>query len=289
MTSPQHSDPAWVDGSLVPLHSASVPLLDRGLLFGEAAYETLWARNGRVFARTEHLERLRGSLTGIGLSWERALPRVEAGLAALLAEAPRQDGLLYVQVTGGTAPRAHVPPGAPPPPAVYAFWTRLDPARLRDQQERGLAAVTVPDQRWRRASLKTTQLLGGVLATREARERGAHEALLLDAGGRLTEGGSSNVFVLSEERMLTPSLEGNLLPGVTRARLLAGRPDLVAQGEVGAARLASAEEIFIASTSRPVVPVVTLDGRSVGAGAPGAVTRELQGWLQREMERELGA
>lgn len=274
-TPPDFVPMAWVEGRIAPASEARVPLDDRGFYFGEAVYEVFLAIGGRVFAHDEHLARLLRSARGIGLDPERFLPRVHAAIEDLGAAAGRADALVYLQVTGGAGPRDHLPPAPGHLPGVYATIRPFDLGALRRLQERGLTAILHPDNRWPHATWKTTQLLGSVLAKRAARERGADEVLFFDRDGYLLEGGSTNVFVVRDGRVLTPPLTRNILPGITRQLLLERRPELVLESDVRIADLSAAEEIFIASTTRPVVAVTSIDGRPVGDGRPGRVTREL--------------
>lgn len=294
MTTPsQESDPArafapiaWVDGEVLPAAAARVPLQDRGFLFGEAVYEGLLTRGGRMVARDAHLERLERSAEGVGLEPARFLDDVRRAIDALTTQEPGL-AFLYVQVTGGAGPRDHLPP-EPFPPAVYATLSPFDRDALSALQGRGLGIATEPDPRWGLATFKTTQLLANILGKRRARERGAQEIVFFDGEQGLLEGGSTNVFVVREGRARTASVHKNLLPGITRRLLLEHCGDRVSEGDVTRADLESADEVFIASTSRPVVGVTRVDGVPVGDGTPGPVTRGLAADLWQVMESDLG-
>jgi D-alanine transaminase len=279
---------AWVDGAIIPLELARVPFLDRGFLFGEAVYEALYARNGRCFRRRLHEERLMRSGSGVGIETTRVLDRVKQGMEELLAAAPGEDGLLYIQLTGGIAPREHLPPEPAPGPEVYLFWSAIDVNHLEKLQSEGITVVTFPDDRWSRATYKTTQLLASVLSKKAAREAGAGEAIYLDARRNLLEGGSTNVFVVKDGRVATPPSAANLLPGITRRALLEGRPELVREEAIDLEALLEADECFVASTTRPVVAVREVDGTAIGEAVPGPVTLELQAFLRSEIDDELG-
>jgi D-alanine transaminase len=277
---------AWVDGEVMPAEKAKVPLEDRGVLFGEAVYEALITRDGIAFARDPHLERLERSAAGIGLDPAQFRARVAQAVDDLLARG-RGDGLLYLQVTGGAGPRDHLPPPGGLEPGVFGTLRPFDRPKIERDQQRGYRAVTLPDPRWPFATWKTTQLLGNVLAKREAVARGADECLFIDREGFVLEGGSVNVFVVRGGRALTPPLTRNILPGVTRAILLEQFPDRVTEADIPASTLIEATEVFITSTTRPVVGVVNLDDRTLGDGFPGPVTRDLMEGLRRIIDGEL--
>ena len=278
---------AWVDGRRLPLAEARVPLEDRGFLFGEAVYEAMVARNGRAFALEPHLLRLERSAEGAAIDPRRFRDRVRSAVSDLLA-AEAGDALLYLQVTGGAGPRDHLPAEPGPEPGVYATLRPFDRPGLMANQARGIAVATAEDPRWGHAGWKTTQLLGNILAKRAARAAGAAEVLFFDVGGRLLEGGSTNVFVVTRGVAITPPTARNILSGITRSLLLEHCADRVREADVDRPLLEQAEEVFIASTSRPVLGAVSVDRRPVGDGTPGPVTRELEERFRSLMDADLG-
>ena len=268
---------AWLDGALVPWADARVPLEDRGLQFGESLYEVIAVTQGEPRLLEPHLARLRGSATLLGLEEGVPDPDTWRRLARdLVREEGIAEGLLYAQITGGTAPRRHVPDVRPRP----SFWAYIRAHRFprSAEVEAGLRAVTVADLRWERSDLKTTMLLASVLAQRQARARGAQEALFVDEDGRVREGSSSTVYAVLGGCLVTPVAGAHLLPGVTGPVVEALARDAgwsVEHRELPVDELRGADEVFLTATSRLAMPVVELDGRRVGTGGAGAVARQL--------------
>lgn len=288
VTAPIAKPLAWIEGTVLSPDVARVPLEDRGVLFGESAYEAVLTRSGRVFALEPHLRRLERSATGAGICPAAFRDRIRGAVDALLQAGGEGDGLLYLHVTGGAAPREHVPAVAAVP-GVYATLRPFDRAALMRTQEVGIDIATCDDERWRQAHWKTTQLLPNILAKRGAAAIGAQEAVFVDAEGVLLEGGSSNVWVVTGGVALTPPLTRNILPGVTRALLLEQASDGAREADVPKRMLDEADEVFITSTTRPVLAVVRADGKTVGDGAPGPVTRALAQRFRDLMDADLSA
>jgi D-alanine transaminase len=268
---------AWIDGRVVPFESATVPIDDRGLQFAESLYEVVPITGGQVRLLPEHVARMERAAPEMGCeAGVPDLPEWESIVAELLRREPVVEGLLYAQVTGGAAPREHVPESVPTP----TFFAYVTPFRFpRDAEvERGISAVTMPDIRWLRRDLKTTMLLPAVLAKREARRRGAQEALYVGPSDAVHEGASSNVFAVEGTVLVTPSQSTRLLPGTMRPLVSEVAKDAglqVENTELTLPRLSAASEVFVTSSSQLVMPVVKLDGRAVGAGKGGPVARDL--------------
>ena len=281
---------AFLNGRVLPFADASVPLDDRALLFGESLYEVVLVSAGVPRLLAEHVERLQNGAAELGLG-EGVPPLAE--WEALTAELLRREGLsnalLYAQVTGGSSPREFVPP-APVPRTFFAYlMTLVYPGDA--EVAKGIRAVTLPDLRWQRRDLKTTMLLPAVLAKKEARRRGAAEAILVGAAGEVYEGASSNVFAVEGRTVITPAQTTNLLPGTMRHLVMdvAREAGLDARGEpVTLHRLRRADEIFISSTSQLVMPVVELDGATVGAGGAAPVGRDLARRLRARFDLPSG-
>lgn len=261
---------AYLDGSFLPLSEARVPALDRGYLFGDGAYEVIPVYDGRIFRLDAHLQRLRYSLGELRIpdpvgqvQWRDILNRL-----AQFAPAPRQ--MLYLQVTRGTyAKRAHPMPPAPKP-SVFAYAAALPPAPA-DLATAGVRAITAEDIRWERCDIKAIALLGHVLLNQQAVDTNSNEALLY-RDGMVSEGASSNVFIVEKGVLITPPKSRRILAGITRAAVL----ELALQEGVAALerpinleQLRHADEIWITSSTREIYPVTTLDERKVGSGAPG--------------------
>lgn len=276
---------AWVGGHLVPLAEARVPVLDRGFLFADGVYEVVSVYGGKPFALREHLERLSRSLRDLAIAsphaddeWRALVARlVEANLASCGA-----DQNVYVQVTrGAPAKRAHPFPDNTPPTVIGLCQPLPMPSdeALRD----GVAAVTRPDIRWGRCDIKSIALLPNVLATQYAREHGCNEAIL-HRDGRVTEGSSSNVFAVLGTTVVTPSKGPEILPGITRDILIEALREarvLVQERRLTLNELRSAEEVWITSSTREVLPVTRLDGEPVGGRRPGPVWKKAYALFQQ--------
>ena len=275
MTTPERPL-AWLDGQLLPLDEARVPVLDRGFLFGDGVYEVLPVYGGHPCRMDEHLERLATSLAATGIpnpydrpGWRRLLTQ--------LAEANGGGDLaLYLQVTRGVAPkRDHaVAPGLVP--TVFAMAMPLPP-RPAEVAEHGITAVTLPDTRWALCQIKAITLLANVMQKQAATTQGADEALLV-RDGRVVEATASNVFAVIDDVLVTPPVDPGMLTGVTRNLVLelAGADGIeYREEELLMTRLATASEIWVTSSTREVSPVTTLDGRPVGDGRPGPLWRKI--------------
>ena len=261
----------YLNGDYLPDSEAKVSVLDRGFLFGDGVYEVVPVYGGRLFRLEQHLDRLDRSLAAV-----RIVPPLDrAGwtgmLEELLARNPGGDRSVYLQVTRGVAHRDHAFP-ADASPTVFAMVNPLqpgDPAVL----ETGVAAVTMPDTRWARCDIKAITLLANILARQQAVEAGATEAILMRSG-RATEGAASNLFVVGDGVIVTPPKDQSLLPGITRDLVveLAEAHNLpLMETTVTEADLHAAEEIWLTSSTKEILPVTRLDDRPVGDGRPGPV------------------
>jgi D-alanine transaminase len=269
-------DPAWAwfGGSLVPFVEAHVPLEDRGLQFGESLYEVIAVARGEPFRLSDHVDRMRSGAGEIGLA--EGVPSL-SGWRSIVAELhrhePHPSAILYAQVTGGTAPRSHVPK-QPPPPFFFAYLRRFT-FPSAEETARGIAAVTLADQRWQRSDLKTVMLLPAVLARKEALARGAEEVIFVGRDGLVNEGAVSNVFAVLGGAVTTPPASRRNLAGITGMVVEeicrdAGVPFSV--GPLAVSELRKADELFVASTTALLMPVVRMDDVPVGVGSPGRVT-----------------
>ena len=274
----------YLNGALLPLAEARVSPLDRGFLFADGVYEVVPVHRGRPFRLREHLQRLDSSLAAIRLP----NPHDPAGWQAILAQVAQAAGgpemLLYLQVTRGAEQgRNHLFPRATTP-TVFAFASPY-PAPAPQVLEQGLRAVTLPDIRWDRCDIKSVALLANVLLRQEAADQGADEALLV-RDGLLTEGSSSSVFLCVGGTLVTPPNDHRILPGTSRDAVLE-----LAEGwlpgevcEVEARVLKNADEVWLASAGRGVLPVTSIDGRPVGEGRPGPLWGEMYDRLQRHLD-----
>src|SRR5712675_2091941 len=209
---------AYVNGRYRPLRDAHVHIEDRGYQFADGVYEVCEVRDRRLVDERRHLERLQRSLSELRIR----LPMPLAALSVVLHETVRRnrvrDGIVYLQVTRGVARRDFPFPSAGTKPSVVVTSRSSDLARLEQAAEEGIAVVTVPDIRWQRVDIKSVALLPNVLAKQAARDQGAKEAWLVDAQGRVTEGGSSNAWIVSRDgKLITHPLGSDILPGITRS------------------------------------------------------------------------
>jgi D-alanine transaminase len=270
----------YVNGRYLPYARAAVHAEDRGFLFADAVYEVCEVRGGRLVDETRHMTRLARSLAELGM----AQPMPGRALSRVLRETIRRnrvtDGVLYLQVTRGAGPREFVFPGAHVPPTVVCLARNVSPQRLAAAAEEGIAVRTMPDTRWGRCDIKTVMLLPAALAKEAARRDGAKEAWLVDAQGYVTEGASSNAWILDKEgRLITRQADTVILRGVTRTTLmdvLAREGIAVVERPFTVAEAKAAREAFITSATNIVMPVVRIDGHPIGNGAPGLLAQRLR-------------
>ncbi|UFN50686.1 D-amino-acid transaminase [Roseomonas sp. OT10] len=270
---------AYVNGRYVPQRFASVNVEDRGYQFGDGIYEVVHIHAGRFIDADRHLGRLERSVAEIRLP----MPMPRAALELVLHELVRRnritEGLAYMQVTRGVARREHAFPSKPVPPAFVATVRRIPPypASLDGWS---LTAITQADLRWARRDIKSVNLLPNVLARQAAKEQGSGEAILYDPATRMvTEGAATTIWIVDAAGVLrTHPLGHAILPGCTRGALLA---ELAAAGIAAEERgfsldeLERAREVFLTSATSFVKPILRVDGRAVGDGTPGPVTRRL--------------
>ena len=272
---------AYVNGRYRPLRKAMVSIEDRGLQFADGVYEVCEVRGGRIVDERRHMERFDRSLAELRI----ARPMVPTALAVVMRETIARnrvrDGIVYVQITRGAARRDFpFPDAVATKPTLIVTARGNDIARLERLASEGVAVITMPDIRWGRVDIKSVALLPNVLAKQAARDQGAHEAWLTDRQGRVTEGASSNAWIVSRDgTILTHPLGHDILPGVTRSVVI---KVIKAQGLAFEERAFTVEEAyqareaFVTSASQIVLPVVAIDGRPVGNGAPGLVAAALR-------------
>lgn len=276
---------AYLNGSFLPLSEARVSVLDRGFLFADGVYEVIPVYGGRSFRLAAHLQRLNRSLQAILLdnplsedAWQAMLERL---LELDRSETGPGDRMLYIQVTrGAAATRSHALPEQPTP-TILAFCQPL-PQMPESVRSDGVAAITLEDTRWLHCDVKSIALLGNVLLSQQALSRGCNEAILL-RDGQLTEGASSNVFVISEGNVCTPPNSAELLPGITRDLVLeltraVGAP--AQERAITEEQLRKAQEIWITSSTRELYPVTRLDEQPVGSGQPGPLWQQVYDQFQ---------
>ncbi|KYD28713.1 D-amino-acid transaminase [Geobacillus icigianus] len=256
------------------------PMEERGLQFGDGVYEVVRLYNGTYIWLEEHLNRLYRSAAAIRLS----VPFAPEELAARLEELRRlndvhEDAILYLQVTRGSFPRAHAFP-AENRPNLYAYIEPM--ARKRNEMTRGVHVIVTKDVRWEYCYIKSLNLLPNVLAKQEAIERGAFEAIL-HRDGIVTEGSSSNIFLVKAGTVYTHPATERILNGIVRTKVkqFCGELGIPFMEEAFSVHdLAQADELFLTSTTSSIIPIIQVDDTTIGSGQPGAVTQSLQAAYQ---------
>jgi D-alanine transaminase len=270
----------YVNGRYLPYAEAAVHAEDRGFQFADAVYEVCEVKGGRLVDETRHMGRLARSLNELRMPQ----PMSAGAWARVLRETIRRnrvrDGLVYLQVSRGAGPRSFLFPPADTPPTVVCLARSVAPASVEAAAEVGIKVKTMPDPRWDRCDIKTVMLLPAALAKEAARAEGAKEAWFFDRDGYVTEGASSNAWIVDAEgRLVTREVSNALLRGITRTTLidvlkrdgleLVERPFTVAEAK-------AAREAFVTSATNIVMPVVAIDGQPIGNGAPGLLTQRLR-------------
>jgi len=279
---------AYVNGRYLAHRNARVNIEDRGYQFADGVYEVCEVRAGRLIDERRHLERLVRSLGELRI----AVPMSLKALGVVMRESIRRnrvrDGIVYVQVTRGVAPRDHAFPAPDTLPSVVVTARSQDLAKSEATAAEGIPVITVAENRWARVDIKSISLLPNVLAKQAAREAGAKEAWFVDAAGRVTEGASTNAWIVTRDgKVVTRQVDHGILRGITRTVLL----EVIAAHSLTLEERAftldeahAAREAFITSASQIVMPVTRLDGRPIGNGAPGLLATALRRDFHRYAE-----
>ena len=265
----------YINGEFCPLEEAKVSVLDRGFLFGDGVYEVIPAYGGRLFRCDHHLERLERSLREIRIPNPHTREEWCGIFTRLVQACDGDEHGVYLQVTRGAAKRDHAFPDDIQP-TVFAMANPIVTLG-REVLEKGIDAVTRPDIRWARCDIKAITLLANVLMRQEAKEEGAMEAILV-RDGLATEGAASNLFIVKDGTLVTPPKGPRLLPGITRDLVIElaethGLP--YREADIPETELRRADEIWMTSSTKEVVPVTRLDGQTVGEGKPGPVWQRM--------------
>lgn len=280
---------AYVDGRLVPLSEAKVSILDRGFQFADAIYEVWAVMDGRLADAEGHFARLWRSLGELRITPPMSEPALRIVLSELVRRNRVVNGLAYLQITRGAAPREHVFPTPAPRPMLVMTASPVDLQAQERRAAQGIAVITQPETRWARCDIKSTALLPNVLAKQAAREVGASEVWFVDELGLVTEGGSSSAWIIDAAGALrTRDLQANILRGVTRGTLLEVAKAAGLKFEeraFTAAEARGAREAFITGAGSLLTPVVRIDGAAIGDGAPGPVAKRLRQLYIEEARR----
>lgn len=279
---------AYVNGRYVPHQNAVVHIEDRGYQFADGVYEVCEVRGGRLVDERRHLQRLDRSLSELAIAW----PMSPSSVAVVLREVVRRNrvvnGIIYLQVTRGVAPRNHAFPNPTVRPSMVVTSRELDRAGLDEKAAHGIAVITVPENRWDRVDIKTVGLLPNVLAKQTAKEAGAYEAWFVDRDGFVTEGSSTNAWIVNRDGVLvTRPAEHGILRGITRTVIfdfaeregirIEERPFTLDEAQGG-------REAFITGSSTIVLPIVLIDGKPVGGGKPGPIAGKLRSAYHKHAE-----
>lgn len=259
----------FLNGEFLPAEQAMISPLDRGFIFGDGVYEVIPVYGRRLFRLGEHLQRLEQSLSGVRIASphdEREWTRI---LDELVSRQDAPDQSVYLQITRGVAKRDHAFP-RDTRPTVFAMSSPLAPI-AQEIREHGVAAITLQDTRWEYCHLKTISLLPNILLRQQALDQGSAEAILI-RNGEITEGAASNLFIVRDGVIMTPPKGPRLLPGITRdlvMELAAEYGVMHRETTITPRQLADADEIWLTSSTREILPVTRLDGIAIGDGRPG--------------------
>lgn len=271
----------YLNGECVPIENAVVSVMDRGFLFGDGVYEVIPVYSRKPFRLDQHLKRLQASLDGISLANPKTNAEWTQVVLRMIEQADYADQSLYLQITrGADSKRNHAFPAVVRPTVFMMSEALITPSA--EQRETGVAAVTAADIRWLRCDLKTTALLANCLLRQLAVNAGCVETLLL-RDGFLSEGAASNIFVVKHGVLLAPIKNHLMLPGITYDVVL----ELAAQHglpvevrDVHEEEVRSADELWLTSSTKEVLPIVRLDDKPVGKGTPGPVFANMHSWYQ---------
>jgi D-alanine transaminase len=272
---------AYVNGRYRPYRDAVISIEDRGYQFADGVYEVCEVRDGRLVDERRHMARLERSLLELSID----PPMTPRALSIVLHETLRRnrinDGIVYVQVTRGVARRDHAFPPAGTRPSLVVTARGLDRAKAERSAADGIAVITTPETRWARVDIKSIALLPNVLAKETARQAGAREAWFVDANGFVTEGASSNAWIVTGDNLVvTRPANHAILRGIARTVLI---DVLVKSGlrleerAFTVAEAYAAQEAFVTAATQIVMPVVRIDGRLIGDGRPGPLAQTLRG------------
>lgn len=271
---------AYVNGQYRDMRDASVNVEDRGYQFADGVYEVCEIRDGRLVDFPKHMTRLQRSLSELRIDMPMPLSALEVVMHEVVRRNRVSYGLVYLQVTRGVSRRDHAFPLQPVKPSVVVTARALSYEKNQQTAARGIKVITTPENRWPRVDIKSVSLLPNVLAKQEAREKGAYEAWYVDGDGFVTEGASSNAWIVTQDgRVVTRAADKGILAGITRAVLVNVLEALQIKLEerpFTPKEALQAAEAFVTSASQLVMPVVVLDGKAIGDGKPGNVAKRLR-------------
>ncbi len=265
---------AMIQDIILPIEELEAAYLDRGTYFGDGVYEVVRSYNGKIFALEEHLQRFADSLAAISISSVN-IDQIRARVQKAFDAAGIPDAKIYFHITRGSAPRNHVADANLKPNFLLTVTEVIENTK---EKIKGISVSTHPDWRWKRCDIKSLNLLANVLARQDAAHKGCAEAILVDDDGLITEGAGSSFFAILGQRLQTAALTANILPSITRRFVIkaAGQIGLdVLEESLTPEQARSADELFIAVTTRDIIPVVRFDDKTIGDGAPGKYSKLL--------------
>ncbi|MDK9720358.1 MAG: D-amino-acid transaminase [Rhodospirillales bacterium] len=281
---------AYVNGQYLPLSVAGVHVEDRGYQFADGVYEVVAVANGHAIDEEAHLARLDYSLKEMSLAWPVSKAALKHILKRMVALNRLVNGLLYLQITRGVSRRDHGFPKPGVPPALVVTAKNMKPVSP-ELLEKGVAVVTMPDLRWKRCDIKSVSLLPNILAKQAAKDMGAYEAWLLDDKGYVTEGSSTNAWIVTDKgEIVTRPLGAPILAGVTRRAILALAKEAglkPVERPFKPAEALKAKEAFLTSATSWALPITRIDGKPVGDGKPGPITLRLRALYAQAVEKGL--
>jgi D-alanine transaminase len=275
----------YLNGKFLPIAQAFIPVLDRGFIFGDGVYEVIPVYSRHPFRLAEHLRRLRSSLDGIRLANPYSDAEWTRLIKGLVAKNDAQDQSVYLHITRGVAPRDHAFPKNTPP-TVFMMSNPLVTS-TQAQCEAGIKAISAGDNRWDRCDIKAIALLPNVLMRQLAVDVGAVETVMF-RDGILTEGAASNIFAVERGCILAPPKDNHLLPGITYDLVLelAQANDITVEiGKFSEARIRAADELWLTSSTKEIMPIITLDGHMIGDGKSGPLFRKMYALYQDYKQR----
>jgi D-alanine transaminase len=280
---------ALLNGTIIKRSEAKVDVEDRGYQFGDGVYEVIRTYNGKMFTLAEHLNRFVRSAESIGISLPYTTKQLMDQLEELRTKNNLETGNIYMQVTRGTAPRNHVFPTGNVSPTLTAYT--IKGLRPLESLKTGVKAILTEDIRWLRCDIKSLNLLGNLLAKQKASEQGCYEAIQ-HRGQDVTEGSSSNIFIVKNSTVITHESDNLILKGITKDVILeicVKNNIPVQERTFSLAELDAAEEVFLSSTTAEVMPVIEINGKKIKSGTPGPITQKLQTLFEKEIEKQCGA
>lgn len=279
---------AILNGRLLDRSEAVVDIEDRGYQFGDGIYEVIRVYNRKMFTAAEHMERFQKSAGSIGITIPFTSEQLTNMLEELIERNNLDTGIIYMQITRGVAPRNHAYPSGEVTPCLSAYTKEM--ARPADNLKNGVKTILTEDIRWLRCDIKSLNLLGNIMAKQKAAEAGCYEAIQ-HRGQDVTEGSSSNVFIVKNGTVITHESNNLILKGITKDVILhscAQNQIPLEERTFTLEELASADEVFLSSTTSEVTPIVEIDGKTVKDGQPGPITRKLQELFIEKIENQCG-